>query len=585
MTTADNMYPGRQPGISESVAIFATFARRYPLRTLLVVVALAISGVAEGLSVTLLFPVIQCVADQSSATGGRMGEWIFRLFGLIGLQPSLLVILLFMVGGLLLKAIFFWLAMNQVGFTIALVAKDLRLDLIRAILRARWSFFVSQQAGRFANAIAIEANHASAAYQHAAVIVASLIQASVYVVLALILSWKVAIASAIASALFVLIMRPLVRMARESSKHQVRYMKSVAGRMVDILHGLKPVKAMSREDTLLSYLAAETERLDVAHRMQVKANVTVTAAQEPMLAVAMAIGLYCIASCKIMPFSEMLVQAFLFSRLFNQVNQLVLSYQRLVISESSYLSLHSRIEDTSASRESTGGMPPPSPLLKEISFRNVSFAYADKDILKDVSMEIPARKWTALIGPSGSGKTTLSDLVAGLQIPQAGLILLDGVSIREVDIGRWRRQIGYVPQEMFLLHDTVFANVSLGEDDIGEKEVVEALCKAGAREFVEQLPDGIQTVVGERGARLSGGQRQRIALARSLVRNPQLLILDEASASLDPVTEEALCNTLVELRKHTTILAISHQPAFARAADRVYRVEGGGVILERGCSS
>jgi ATP-binding cassette subfamily C protein len=140
--------------------------------------------------------------------------------------------------------------------------------------------------------------------------------------------------------------------------------------------------------------------------------------------------------------------------------------------------------------------------------------------------------------------------------------------------------IGYVPQENLLLHDTVAANVTLGYAELGAADVEYALRAAGAWDFVSGLPEGIHTVVGERGTRFSGGQRQRIMIARALAHRPKLLILDEATASLDPATEAALCETLAALRGEITVLAISHQRALVDAADRVYRVEKGSAELE-----
>ena len=140
---------------------------------------------------------------------------------------------------------------------------------------------------------------------------------------------------------------------------------------------------------------------------------------------------------------------------------------------------------------------------------------------------------------------------------------------------RWRRQIGYVPQELLLFHDTLLANVTLGDDRITVSEVEQALRAAGAWSFVKTLPEGLDTIVGERGIRFSGGQRQRISIARALVRRPRLLILDEATASLDPTTEKELCKTLAGLRGQVTMLAATHQAALTEVADAVYRIQHG----------
>jgi ATP-binding cassette subfamily C protein len=194
-----------------------------------------------------------------------------------------------------------------------------------------------------------------------------------------------------------------------------------------------------------------------------------------------------------------------------------------------------------------------------------------------VNLVIPAGHLVCLAGPSGSGKTTIMDIVCGLIRPQQGQVKIDEVPLPEINLSRWRRRIGYVPQELILFHDTLYANVTLGDDRISAAQVEEALRVAEAWEFVEHLPEGLDTVVGERGIRFSGGQRQRISIARALLRRPLLLVLDEATANLDPATEKELCKTFARLRGQVTILAATHQPALTHVADAVYRVHKGRV--------
>jgi len=189
---------------------------------------------------------------------------------------------------------------------------------------------------------------------------------------------------------------------------------------------------------------------------------------------------------------------------------------------------------------------------------------------------------TAIIGPSGAGKTTIADLALGLVRPQQGEVFLDDVPLSEIDVSKWRLCVGYVPQDMLLLHEDLLTNVTLGDPALSRSDVEEALLAAGALDFVKDLPQGIDTPLGERGARLSGGQRQRIAIARALVHRPSLLILDEATAALDPASEAGIYDTVRSLRGRTTILAISHQPGLLQVADRVYRLSAGRVTELRG---
>jgi ATP-binding cassette subfamily C protein len=171
-------------------------------------------------------------------------------------------------------------------------------------------------------------------------------------------------------------------------------------------------------------------------------------------------------------------------------------------------------------------------------------------------------------------------MLIGLNEPDRGRVLIDGIPLQDIDLRSWRRLVGYVPQELVLFYDSIYANVSLGDPDVSEDRVREALEMAGAWDFVQAQPQGAETMVGQHGAKLSGGQRQRIAIARALITRPRLLILDEVTSALDPVTEIELCRRIRALAgDDMTILAITHRPALLDIADRVIKVED-GVITE-----
>jgi len=271
-----------------------------------------------------------------------------------------------------------------------------------------------------------------------------------------------------------------------------------------------------------------------------------------------------------------MVLVVLLVRVLNSTGKLQRAYQKMVSNESAYWSLMRTVRRAEQARESGGSDS--ARFSWEIRFERVCFSVGEKEILRDVSLSVPAGAFITLVGPSGSGKTTVLDLVTGLLQPTAGCVLVDGKPLADCNLEAWRRMIGYVPQETLLLHDSVLNNVTLGDPDLTEADAHSALQAAGAWDFVSAMPEGLHTAVGERGGKLSGGQRQRLCIARALVRRPKLLILDEATSALDRASEAALCDTLAGLRGKITILAVSHQTGLADIADRVIRIEQ-GVLL------
>jgi ATP-binding cassette subfamily C protein len=269
-----------------------------------------------------------------------------------------------------------------------------------------------------------------------------------------------------------------------------------------------------------------------------------------------------------------MVLFFLVARILIQFGKVLEQYQKMVKFESGYLAVHQKIKEAEKEKETEVGSLPPK-LETAIRLDQVSFAYGEKAVLQNVSLTFQAGMITAIVGPSGSGKTTIVDLVIGLLQPNGGQIWLDDLPLTQIDLRQWRNLIGYVPQESWLLHDTVYNNVTFGDPELTENDAIEALQAAGAWEFVQAMPEGLKNTVGESGGKISGGQRQRIAIARALVHKPRLLILDEATTALDPENEMAICKTLGQLRGELTILAISHQPAVLEVADLAYLLKDG----------
>lgn len=309
---------------------------------------------------------------------------------------------------------------------------------------------------------------------------------------------------------------------------------------------------------------------------EVNSRETLRALQEPLLAILAAAGLYAGLVVWKLPLSSVMVLIFMVVRVLGLMHKAQQRYHRMAAQESAFWALREAVDTASAQAEPKGGGVLPT-LNQQIALKNVSFNYGGRTVLDDVSIAFKVGTMTTLVGPSGAGKTTILDLLCALLAPQTGQILVDGIPLTELDRRHWRRLIGYVTQETLLLHDTILANVTLGEPALTAADAERALRQAGAWEFVEKLPDGMNSVVGERGGQLSGGQRQRIVIARALAHRPRLLILDEATSALDPESEYDICTSLKSLTPEITIIAVSHRPRLIEIADEVVQLKDGAM--------
>ena len=220
----------------------------------------------------------------------------------------------------------------------------------------------------------------------------------------------------------------------------------------------------------------------------------------------------------------------------------------------------------------------PLEIVGEIEFRNLSFRYDEKEVLHDVNLRIAAGTSLAIVGPTGSGKTTLVSLIPRIYDAEEGTVLIDGRSIREYALESLRRNIGFVPQETFLFSDRIRENIAFGVDSATDSEIHAAADAANIAADIESFPEGYETLVGERGITLSGGQKQRTAIARALIRNPRILILDDALSSVDTHTEDKILNHLRDVMKGRTTIFISHRVSTVRNADRIAVLHGGRVV-------
>lgn len=552
-----------------------TYIMVFPQRSAFVLVALLIAGIAEGLSLTALLPLISiAVGDAAGSNSSGIGQFMEKALRDIGIDPTLDTILVIIVGGMFFKGFVLLLANRQVGYTVAHVATALRLDLIEALLASRWQYYLRQPVGSLANSIASEAYRAANGFEHSVNVLSLIVQVMVYAIVSLFISWEATLASLIIGSFLLFVLNSLVSATRRAGTKQTHLLRDLLAYLSDVLSSVKSLKAMARDNVADAILREQTQQLEKATRREVMNREALNSLQEPILAALTASGLYLALVVWQLSLPEVMLMVFLLTRILGLLNKTQRRHQQLAAQESAYWALRKAAEGARAAAERATGTLQPT-LQKGVTLHHVRFNYERKVIFRDLNIEIPVNTFTAVMGPSGTGKSTLLDLLCGLTEPQSGEVRIDGVSLHDINLREWRHMIGYVSQDTILLHDTVLNNILVGEPALTAADAERALRQAGAWDFVSALPDGMLTVVGERGGLLSGGQRQRIAIARALAHSPSFLILDEPTSALDPESERTICETLQHLAKDLTIIAVSHQPAVINAADRVFMLSNG----------
>jgi ATP-binding cassette, subfamily C, bacterial len=572
---------GESCAITSAVAslrnIVRLFFKAEKINPWTVLACLLVASVVEGIGFASLVPLLWIVTDPSQTANSPVIDFTRELVDGLGLSLGVGPLVVFFVCTLVVRSLLTLVAMRHVGYAVADFSTGLQGRLIQNLFRARWDYLVQHRSGRVAAAMGGQADRAGRAYYLAAMFFAQVIQTTGYLVVAFFVSWQLALASLGVGGVMILLLHFLVRTARKAGARQTRWTTDLVTFLVDTLNNIKPLRAMAKERAFTNLLEEKTAALKKALRRQVVSAEGLRNGNEILAAVCFGAGFFVAISLWRVPIVDLVVVGVLLTRTTSGVAKIQQQFQKALMVESAFLEVQELITETAAA-------PEPNPGRRQALFEHecrleeVSFAHVDTPVLRGVSLVVPAGRVTVLTGPSGAGKTTIADLILGLYEPNRGRVLLDGVPLKEIDLQSWRQLVGYVPQELVLFHDSIYANVALGDRGIGAAEVREALELAGAWEFVCALPEGMLTEVGEGGAKLSGGQRQRIALARALVGKPRLLILDEVTSALDPDTEWQICRGIRDLAENMAVLAITHRPTFLEIADLIYRIEDGRAV-------
>ena len=546
------------------------FYSRYPARSFIVCIAVTFASVITAATLMAMPVLLISMVGKETAKV----QMFFQFFESIGITPTTENMVTFLLVGITIQSIIVGIARIYAGFTVAKIVKDLRIRLLTSVSQTEWKFFTNRSSGDYTAALVSEAERSGQGYMTLVDIICTLVQMIAYLTIAFLISWQVATIAIITSLLLLLLFSRLVEYSRKAAADTTGIIRKITSQLTDSYRSIKPLKAMAREQHVQAVLDSYAKQLKVTYRKSTIASETLDMFQEIILMTTIVLTVYFSFRHLELPLAYGFILVILYLRSMKFFGKAQKLHQKFVDNNEAYKQMIKLIDLNIANAERRDGVKKHS-LNGDIRFENISFSHPDKPVLKKASAIIYQHQLNSFVGLSGAGKTTLVDLLCGLHRTSSGQILINGIPLNELDIRHWRRQIGYVTQENSLLNSSVKDNVSLGDPNYSNDQIITALAKAKAMDFVAELPMGIETVVGENGAQLSGGQRQRILIARALVHSPRLLILDEATSALDSQTELALSQIFKALSHEITVISISHRPAIVDISDHVYQLSDG----------
>lgn len=569
------------------IGVLALFRDAVGRRIYILLMLMPLATLSESIGIALLLPLMGRMDSSlaGSETGSmRVGGMMGRLLARLPLPETPAMLLVLIGCAFVVKAAIKFAAESLQGYFDARLIRQIRIRLVKAYSNLDYSAYSSKNTGHYINVVNGQVNRVARSFTAIAKTAMQIASSMVYLAIASLVNWRFALIAVIAGMLFMLTMKTLTDYVRRLSRATVEEQTILNKQLVQILHALKYLMATARADALARHVNQSCHRL-FGH--QVRTNIArslSTSIREP-ISVGLVLGLIAIQILYFQqPLGVILVALLLLDRATKSLLSVQGQWQLATEMIGSVESVQDEVAFSTAHHEKRGQREL-APFHSQVEFDDVSFAYDAKagNVLQNVQITLPRNQTIALVGHSGAGKSTLADLLTLLLKPTDGRVLIDGIDVSDIDPRTWRRQLGYVCQETVIFDDTVAGNICIDElADIDSSEVRERIQQAAhqafAHEFIDALPSGYDTVVGDRGVRLSGGQRQRLFIARELFKSPSVLILDEATSALDSESERAIQESIDALRGQMTVVIIAHRLATIRNADYIYVLDSGRVV-------
>ncbi|MEW9501050.1 ABC transporter ATP-binding protein [Jeotgalibacillus marinus] len=548
--------------------------------------AMILIGLLEGVAILLLIPMISISGIIDLNVDGIPFIGMFSFLKAtpvsIGLPVVLSTFVLLVVSqNLLQRKISIRNSIIQQGFL-----RYIRVETYKKLIYSNWSFFVEKRKSDLINILTTVIGRASAGTQAVLQFMSSFITTIIQIVLAFLLAPTITIFVLLCGVVLMYFNRTFLKRSFVLGKRNINLSKSYIAGITDQMNGIKDIKSNTLEHSRLEWYETITKDMESEQVEHMKLRSTSQLYYKIASALFIAIFVYASINLFNAQVAQLMLIIVIFSRLWPRVAGIQASLEQIAAIIPSFKevkALQNECMDSEELEINVNRKIEPISFQNEIECRNVFFRYNQNEpesTLKNINILIPSYKMTAFVGRSGSGKSTLIDLLMGLNQPEKGDVLVDGVPLSSENLLSLRRAISYVPQEPFLFNTTIRENLTLVEPDASDEQLWESLVFASAAEFVGKLPHGLDTIIGDRGIRLSGGERQRIVLARAILRKPSILVLDEATSALDTVSEERIQEAITRLKGKMTIVVIAHRLSTIRNADQVIVLDRGRVIQQ-----
>jgi subfamily B ATP-binding cassette protein MsbA len=547
-----------------------------------IIVALGVStSLSEGVGISLFMPLLQGINSTQVNLFKEEGfsQWLYAWHHLLPIEYRYHILLLLIFGIVLLKALLSYL--NTVIFTgyKSKIGHELRTRIFSNLIWARYDLLEQYESGKLLNTLATETWRACEALAILVDLMINLCTITILFILLLLLSWKLTAIVGLTLSFSFLSMRWVSNRAKMLSQIAVQANQLLAERMWEGVSALKEIRLYGCETHEQRAFEQASERVRKTFFWIDLLTQSVKPVTE-IFSVLLLLGVLSLALLqRQLSLATALTFMFVLYRLHPHVKQLDSERLGLATLTGSVEDVMTLFHLPQTALVSQGTMTFHQ-LCQQIDFKEVSFQYVqgDKAALKQVSFRIPQGKTTAIVGPSGAGKTTLLKLLGRLYEPTQGVLGIDGVALEHLNRKDWVQRVAIVSQDGYIFNKTVRENITYGYPGATEAEIIHAATLADAHPFICDLPNGYDTFIGGRGAYLSGGQQQRIILARAIVRNPQILILDEATNALDSISEDLIQRALCQLSQNRTVIIIAHRLSTIEHADQILVLDKGQLV-------